>query len=175
MVALFGRRILRKALATCLNVLLGLILLACFLNGSCWLTLFLRVLLDAYLMSLMSGLMVALFKIRSQVFHLWGRVFSLVFLVSFGMNGGGAILMTMLVEKGPTDLAVVTVLFLVLCRLCREQSSWVSFLLVVFTLVRTIWVLCVNGNVGSCPAELVKDGDLVLLIGRILEIRGRRV
>ena len=30
-----------------------------------------------------------------------------------------------------------------------------------------------DGNVGSCPAELVKDGDLILLIGRILEMRGR--
>ena len=30
-----------------------------------------------------------------------------------------------------------------------------------------------DGNVGSRPAELVKDGDLVLLIGRNLEMRGR--
>ena len=30
-----------------------------------------------------------------------------------------------------------------------------------------------DGNVGSRHAELVKDGDLVLLVGRILEMRGR--
>ena len=30
-----------------------------------------------------------------------------------------------------------------------------------------------DGIVGSCPAELVKDGDLILLIGRMLEMRGR--
>ena len=29
-----------------------------------------------------------------------------------------------------------------------------------------------DGNFGSCPAELVKDGDLILLIGRMLEMRG---
>ena len=30
-----------------------------------------------------------------------------------------------------------------------------------------------DGNVGSCPAELVKDGDVILLMGRMLEMRGR--
>ena len=30
-----------------------------------------------------------------------------------------------------------------------------------------------DGNVGSRPAELVKDGDLILLTGRILDMRGR--
>ena len=30
-----------------------------------------------------------------------------------------------------------------------------------------------DGNFVSCPAELVKDGDLILLIGRMLEMRGR--
>ena len=30
-----------------------------------------------------------------------------------------------------------------------------------------------DGNFGSCPAEHVKDGDLILLIGRMLEMRGR--
>ena len=29
-----------------------------------------------------------------------------------------------------------------------------------------------DGNVGSRPAELVKDGDLILRIGRMLRIRG---
>ena len=30
-----------------------------------------------------------------------------------------------------------------------------------------------DGNLGSCPAELVNDGGLILLIGRMLEMRGR--
>ena len=30
-----------------------------------------------------------------------------------------------------------------------------------------------DGNVGSRPDEVVKDGDLVLLIGMILQMRGR--
>ena len=29
-----------------------------------------------------------------------------------------------------------------------------------------------DGNVGSRPPELVKDGDLILLIGRMLRLRG---
>ena len=83
-----------------------------------------------------------------------------------------------LVVTGPTGLAVVTVLFLVLYRLFREQNSgrvilalqaadgiqlWVYNLSVVRHVGRLL-----DGNVGSRPAELVKDGDLVLLISRIL-------
>ena len=30
-----------------------------------------------------------------------------------------------------------------------------------------------DGNVGSCPAGLEKDGDLIFLIGRMLEMRER--
>ena len=29
-----------------------------------------------------------------------------------------------------------------------------------------------DGKIGSCPVELVKDGDLILLIDRILGVRG---
>ena len=51
-------------------------------------------------------------------------------------------MMMMLAEEGPLGLAVVIVLFLVLYRQFREQSSGVSFLLyrlrVLFTLVLTI-------------------------------------
>ena len=36
-----------------------------------------------------------------------------------------------------------------------------------------MWVsTLLDGNVCSCPAELVKDGDLILLISRMLEMRG---
>ena len=67
-----------------------------------------------------------------------GSDFLLIILVNFGLIGGGAILMMKLVVTGPIGLVVVTVLFLVLYRLFREQSSGVSFLLfrllIVFTL-----------------------------------------
>ena len=63
---------------------------------------------------------------------------SLIFLVKLVLIGGRGILMMMLVVTGPIGLAVVTVLFLVLYRLFREQSSGVSSLLfrllIVFTL-----------------------------------------
>ena len=71
-----------------------------------------------------------------------GAAFLLIALVYYGPIGGGAVLMMMLVGTGPMGLAAVTVLFPVLYRLIREQSSGVSFLLfrrlMVFTLVLTI-------------------------------------
>ena len=82
----------------------------------------LRVLLGVWLLSLMSGLMGALFRTRSLVHHRQDRVFLLIILVNFGLIGGGAIFREILVVTGPTGLAVVTVLFLVLYRLFREQS-----------------------------------------------------
>ena len=43
----------------------------------------------------------------------------------------------------------------------------------VFTLVLVIWVCrLLDGNVSSRPAELVKDGDLIFLIRRMLRLRG---
>ena len=56
----------------------------------CRLSLMLRVLLDVCLTSLMSGQMEAWFMIRSQelVFQVLG--FSLIFLVVFGLKGGGS-------------------------------------------------------------------------------------
>ena len=83
--------------------------------------------LPVWLLSQISGLMVAWFRIRSLVFHRLDRFFLL--LVYLGLIGGGTILMMMLVVIGPLGLAVVTVLLLVLYRLFREQSSGVSFLL----------------------------------------------
>ena len=79
--------------------------------------------------------------------------------------------MMILVGDRTNRSCVATVLFLVLCRLFREQSSGRSFLLfgllmVFLSVVRLVGRL-LDGNVGSRPAELVKDGDLVLLIGRI--------
>ena len=91
----------------------------------------------------------------------------------------GAILMMILVVIGPTGLAVVTVLLLVLHRLFRELSSvilahqaadgihlGVDHLSVVRHVGRLL-----DGNVGSRLTELVKDGDLILLIGRMLGLR----
>ena len=43
----------------------------------------------------------------------------------------------------------------------------------VFTLVLIVWVCrLLDGNVSSRPAELVKDGDLVLLFRRMLRFKG---
>ena len=67
--------------------------------------------------------------------------------VIFGLIGGGAILMMMLVGTGSSGLAVAIVLFLVRYKLSRGLSSGVSFLLsrllMAFTLVLIIWVLYV--------------------------------
>ena len=69
-------------------------------------------------------------------------------------------------------LVVVVVLFLVLYRQFRERSSGVSFLLFRLRVVRHVGRL-LDGNVGPCFAELVKDGDLILIINRMLDMRGR--
>ena len=92
----------------------------------------------------------------------------------------GAIWMIMLVKAGPIGLAVATTLFLVLYRLFRELSSGVLLLLCRLPMigvddlgvVRHVGRL-LDSSFGSCPAELVRDGDLVLLTGRMLEMRGR--
>ena len=89
MTALPGRRILLSVLVTCLSLLLGLTLLVCLLSGSCRLSLMLRVLLVVYLVSLMSGLVGAWYRIRSRVSVLLGLGFFLTFLVAFGLDEGG--------------------------------------------------------------------------------------
>ena len=92
MVVLPGRRILLKALVTCLSVLFGLMLLVYLRNGSCRMGLMLKVLQSVWLLSVMSGLMGAWLRIRSLVLHRQVRGVLLVILVIFGPIVGGAIL-----------------------------------------------------------------------------------
>ena len=112
-----------------------------------------------------------------------GSFFFLIILVYFGLIGGGVILMMMLVVTGPTGLAVVTVSVPgPLQTVQRAEFSGVILALQAadgihlgvdnLGVVRHVGRL-LDSNVGSRPAELVKDGDLSLLIGRILEMRGR--
>ena len=87
------------------------------------------------------------------------------------------ILMMMLPVTGAIDLAVVIALFLVLHRLFREQSSGDVILALqaadgIHLGVDNLGVVrhvgrMLDGNVGSLPPELVKDGDLIVLISRI--------
>ena len=85
-------------------------------------------------------------------------------------------------SQGASVLSWLFVLFLVRYRLFREQSSGGSFLhfwpLMAFTLglttqgvVRHVGRL-LDGDVGSRPPDLVKDEDLILLVGRMLRLRG---
>ena len=73
--------------------------------------------------------------------------FLVVVLAVFGLIVDGDILMMMLVGTWPLGLVVAFVLFLVCCRLFREQSSGRSFLhfrlLMAFTLVLTTLALFV--------------------------------
>ena len=88
----------------------------------------------------------------------------------------------MWVGTWPLGLVVAFVVFLVRYRLFREQSSGGVILalqaahcihLVVDNqgVVRHVGRL-LDGNVGSRPPELVKDGDFILLIGGMLRLRG---
>ena len=81
-------------------------------------------------------------------------------------------------SEGCSPVGVIA-MFLVLRKLFRELSFGRSFLpcklLMLYTLevdnlnaVRHVGRL-IDGNPGSCSVELLKDGDLILLIDRMLE------
>ena len=123
----------------------------------------------------------ALFRIRSLVLRRRDRVF-FVFLVNFGPIVGSAILMMSWEGTGTFGLAVVTVLFLVRYRLFGVLSSEGAFLPLQAVdgihlgvdnvgVVRHVGRL-LDGSVGFRPPELVTDGDLILLIGGMLRLRG---
>ena len=117
-------------------------------------------LLVVCLVSLMSGLLGAWFRMRSRVPVLLGLGFLLIFLVAFGLVGVGAIWMMQLVKAEPVGLAVVTALFLVLFRLFREQSFGVLFLLCRLQMLRTlVWIIIFVVRHVAC----LLDGNVVLL------------
>ena len=142
-------------------------ILASYWTGSCLWGFMLVVLLGVCQTNLMSGLMGAWFRRRSLVLRR-RDFFLLVFPVNFGLLLGGAIWMMSWEGTRTLGLAVVTVLFLVRYRLFRWLSSGGSFL----RFRRRHFGRLLDGNVGSRPPELVKDGDLILLIGRMLRLGG---
>ena len=139
--------------------------------------LMLRVLLGGWLLSLMSGLMAAWWRIRSQV-----PVVLPIAAVVFGRIGGGGHL-----DEDVGDDAVVST-----CRgFCSvpvplQSVQRAEFWCVILALqandgvhlgvdnlgvVRHVGRL-LDGKTASRPAELVKDGDLILLIERMPRLRG---
>ena len=171
------------ALATCLSVLLGLIIHVCLRNGSCPLFLVLRVLLGVWLLSLMSGMMGARFRIQSLVLHRQDRGFLLTILVNFWVHrrwghldddvGGDRAIRSCRGHcsvPGPLQTVQRAEFWGVILAL--QAAGNIHLGVDNLSVVRHVGRL-LDGNVGSCPAELVKDGDLVLLLGSILEMRGR--
>ena len=126
----------------------------------------------------MSGLMAAWWMTRFLVHLLLVRVVLPIVAVVFGRIGGGAIWMKMLMKMLLLVPVEVFVLFLVLCSLFKGLSSGVLFLLckqmMGSILALTILVLfghvgrLLDGKTASRPAELVKDGDLILLLERMV-------
>ena len=179
--ALFEPRTLLLGLVTFLSVRLVRTLLVSWIIGSYPLASMLRVLLRMWLLRLMSGLMGAWWRMKSLVLVRQVRASSRIVLVFSGRIVGGAIWMMTWVETCQLGLAVVFVLCLVLCSLSKELIFfWRGGERVIHALQAADGVLGVvrhigrllDDNVGSSLAELVKDGDLILLVGRMLRIRG---
>ena len=129
----------------------------------------------------MSGRMVPLSLIASLVSLLQVLGSLLTSLRTAGVVVGG-VMLTVFVQVVKFRLVGVSVLFLGLSSLFRELRCWVSFwlcsLLVRYTLVvdnlgvvRHVGRL-LDGHCGSAPFEPVNDGDLFLLIERMLHLRG---
>ena len=135
----------------------------------------LRLLLGC-LMPLMSGLMVALFWIRSHVYPppVLGST-----LISRSI-AGVRIMLIMFILIMWFSLVGGSLLFLGICRLFSElngvilalhSSDAVHIGVDNLGVVRHVGRL-LNGHRGSTPLELVTDGDLLVLIERMLHLRG---
>ena len=133
-------------------------------------------------MSLMFRLMVVWLRIRFLVLLLLGLGFLLVSLFVYGLSGLGGMLMMVYREVVLFLPVVGIVLCLVLYSLFRGLSYGVSFLLC-SPLVVCIWVLItsivvrhvgrmLDGCFGAQPFDVLKDGDLLFLIHRMLQLRG---
>ena len=123
--------------------------------------------------------MVALFSIWWLVLPLLVPVFLLISLFPAGIIGVGVMLIRF-ARLVIFSVVRVFVLFLGLSSPCRELSCGVLFLLY-NPLVLSILVLIIlgvvrhvrrllDGRCGSVPFELVNDGDLLLLLQRMLHL-----
>ena len=143
----------------------------------------LRVLLGVWLLSLMSGLMGARFRIRSLVLHRQDRFFfshlpgqlwahRRWYYLDDDIGGDRAIRSCRgyCSVPGPSQTVQRAEFWSVILALQAAASIHVRC--EDLSVVRHGGHL-LDGNVGSRPAELVKDGDLILLTGRILDMRGR--
>ena len=134
-----------------------------------------------FLIILMSGLMLALFLIGLLVCLLLELGSLLISLLLVGIIGVGAMLIR-LVPLVVSSVAGVFLLFLDLSSLFNVLSSGVLFLLysplVLSILVLIIWVVfvmlagCLMVAVALCLLSSSKDGDLLVLIERMLHLRG---
>ena len=148
----------------------------CSLSGRCRLGLMRRG-------SLKSGLMGAWFRKRSRVLVLWGLCFFTHLPGQFwagrrcghldddvGMGRANRSCRGYHSVPGPLQSVQRAEFWSIILAL--QAADAVHFGSDNLGVVRHVGRLS-DGNVGSCPAELVKDGDLILLIDRILEMRGR--
>ena len=107
------------------------------------------------------------------------RASSQIALVFFGQTVGGAICLMTWLGTCLLGLAVVFCSVPGPLQSVQRAEFWESFLLFNLLDVDSLGVVrhvgrLLDGNVGSRPAELVKDGDLIQLIGRMLRIQGFR-
>ena len=129
----------------------------------------------------MSGLMVALFLIRSPVFLLSVLCSSLIRLRIAGVVVGGVMLIMFVTRGGlpscggfcsvPGPLQSVQRAEMWGVILALQSSGAVHLGIDNLGVVRHVGRL-LYGHPGSVPFELVKEGDLLLLIERMLRLRG---
>ena len=130
----------------------------------------------------MFGLLVVWLMTRCLVFLLRGLGAILIGLVGFGLAGSGVIGMMMLVMVLWFPPVVVSAQFLGPLQTVRRAELWGVILALQASdgvhlgidnmgVVRHIGRI-LDGRVSSRPCELLLDGDLLLLIERMLHVRG---
>ena len=178
-------RPLLRELLIFLSVLLGGIHPVSFLSGGCLLILMLRVRLEGLLRNLMFGLMVVWLMAGCLALLLLGLGALRTGLVGFGVIGSGVIGMMMLV------MVLLFLLVVVLCSVpgplqtVQRAELWCVILALqandgVHLGVDNLGVVrhvgrILDGRVSSRPCELLPDGDLFLLIERMLHFRGLNI
>ena len=120
--------------------------------------------------------------IKSLQFHPLELGFLPVVLAAFGLGVLGSTLMMMFREMELWPLAVDIVLFLVLCSLSKRAELWSVILALQascgvhlgvdnLNVVRPVGRL-LDGSPRARPFEILKDGDLLCLVDRMLQLRG---